>query len=207
MLMELVLAVSVGALVILQAATILWTANRAQKQATSIAEREAQVCSALQLIAADLRQLQPSHATNPPVLYYEPKAGTQQGPVLRLRLSSPLIAGGRQRLVDYLLVADAQAEDPWVRRSEIAVDPAQMLETDATPAADVQWETLLQHVEQVQLRLFDGSNWSADRWDSRVRGLPRLIEITLTLNDGRTMRSFTKLCELVSAASGEVSRD
>jgi prepilin-type N-terminal cleavage/methylation domain-containing protein len=204
-LLELLLAVSIGALVILQAAGVIWAANRAQNHATSVAERQAHISAALQMLADDLRQVQPQRTGNPPSLAYQTNVGPQGAAVLRLRLRPPSIAAGRPRIVDYLFVADGTAPYSWGRRIEVASQQSEAGGDQALATSAARWDVLLNEVESVQLRLFDGATWS-DRWDSAARGLPRLVQITIELSDGDSRHSTSATYDLLPAARAEVSQ-
>ena len=177
-LVELVLAVSLTALILVETASAFRGAADACRGARLRAEVQTQGRSVLRLIGQDIGHLACQvDAARPSLLVV---ADGQDAPLLRLRTVARVGPEERDTVVDYFLVDDPAVGRPLVRRSETIADPAPA--GSAVPAAaNPSWELVAMDVKRFAVRCFDGAQW-VDRWDADAGRLPRLIEVTVELN-------------------------
>jgi hypothetical protein len=178
-LVELVLAVSLTALILVETASAFRGAADACRGARLKAEGQAQGWSVLRLIGQDVAhlacQVDPGRASLLAV------ADGGDTPLLRLRTVARVGPGERDMVVDYFLVDDPAVGRPLVRRSEAIADSTSA--GSAAPAsAGPSWEVIATDVKRFAVRCFDGAQW-VERWDAAQAGrLPSLVEVTVELN-------------------------
>jgi len=172
-LVELLLVVSLVAVIGVETGFVFRAASSAYRRAHDQMTAAATAEDALWLVARDVAATAcPTDPSRPTV-----KAATAS--LLRLRTTGA--ATGRPEVVDYFLYDDSGCT-LLVRRGEPIRDMPGVI--DPGPVA---WEIVAADVEHFNLRFHDGTAWRDDWTGTSEPTAPRLIEVTLTVAaaDGR----------------------
>ena len=187
---ELLLAISLAAVILVEAGAMFRMASRAYRRSQDEGTTASAAQDALWLIGRDVQGITcPTDDGRGPIMVAA-SVGGEDNPLLRLRTTGAAASGGRGHVVDYFVFTDESARRLLIRRSEpIGDNPA------AANVGRVAWEIVAQDVTDFGLRLFDGEDWT-DRWDPAAAGaMPTLIEATLTVRtaDGREVTGVRSL--------------
>lgn len=206
-LLELLLALTLVAMILVEAMAIFWGTLRTYDRTRESAEREDQARSALRLIGEDLDRVAVQVGPVAALVAGDALSGAPgEDPLLRLRTRSRLLPGAEPLLVDYFLVPAAEvgrAGDGFllVRRSQpIGRDPAGV--AWAAEPREAYFEVVLPDVRDWSIRFYDGAGWQTS-WDAAEQGrLPRLVEVSFRLGDAAADRPrYGRQFELVAAAA------
>ncbi len=179
-LVELLLALSLAAVILVEVSAIFWGARRAYEREVLSAERDTQAWSALELLGEDVERVSYPTPDAASLLGAAEVAG-EPAPLLRLRTTGRLGPQGCGALVDWFVVP-RDGRRMLARRSQ-PIHCSRTLEIFALADEDAEarYEVVLPALESLRIRYFDGLAWH-DRWDAASQGrLPRLVEVTLEL--------------------------
>ena len=166
-LVELILAISLIALILTGAGATFRLATRASRDSMAQVQRHSQAQSALELIARDVRHLACQVDPERSSLLGAVVGGRQGGPLLRLRTTGPAVPGAEDTVVDYFVAGPVPGR-PLVRRAETVVGLAPA-DSASAGRGTVRWEILATNVTRMALRYFDGARW-VDTWDAGAAG-------------------------------------
>ncbi len=164
-LVEVLLAVAIASVVLIETAAIFGSATDAHRRLTDTTLAAAALHDALGLIARDVqRTIVPSDPAAPPLAAGSDGTDTT---VLRLRVGAPAA------VVDYFLYDEGPVR-LLVRRRERVRDG--IGDADVEP---VDWEIIARDVARFEVRLFDGATWTDPTAAGALSG--RAAEVTLAI--------------------------
>ncbi len=197
-LVELLLTISLVALILIEAGSVFSAASRAYRRVRADEEVSREADAAMTMIARDISRIAAAaDSARPPVMAVASIDG-EPAALLRLRTIEPAGSYRGDAVVDYFVATVPAGGRVLARRRESILETLGATRVGSTVGPSVTWEAAVTGVSRFVVRFYDGVAW-IDQWDT---GIPELIEVTLEID--RAGRRPLVMTRCVAVAGGGV---